>query len=305
MEKRKCFIETTIHYLLYLKQRIGHDRLTVNAGYMAYITLLSLVPLTTVIFSALARFPAFEGVGVTVQQFVIVNFVPAAGEAIRQALEAFVANTAQMTTVGATFLFVTAILLISSIDKNLNYIWRVKNKRRLVYSFSMYWMVLTLGPILMGTSIAVSSYLSSLRLLSNDTVNFLYELLPLLFSLVAFFGLYLLVPNIRVKVSHALFGAFIGTSLFEISKNIFAYYITEFPSYHVIYGTLAAVPILFVWIYLCWLIVLIGAEITASLGERERWNCSSEITFPRFIGRIIEEKSNRRKNHDSSDTKSE
>lgn len=304
MEKLKCFLNTTIHYLFYLRQRVGHDRLTVNAGYMAYITLLSLVPLTTVVFSALARFPAFEGVGVKVQQFVINNFVPAAGEAIKSALEAFVANTAQMTTVGATFLFVTAILLISSIDKNLNYIWRVKSKRRVVYSFSMYWMVLTLGPLLMGASIAVSSHVTSLKFLSNDTVNFLYGVLPLLFSFLAFFGLYLFVPNTHVKMTHALFGAFISTSLFEISKSIFAYYITAFPSYHVIYGTLAAVPILFVWIYLCWLIVLIGAELTASLGEREHWNCTSEIKIPKFIERIIEDKGDKGDKSDSSDTKS-
>ncbi|MDV7104138.1 virulence factor BrkB family protein [Vibrio sp. TH_r3] len=300
MHKLTCFINTTIHYLNYLRQRTKNDRLTVNAGYMAYITLLSLVPLTTVILSALAQFPAFTDVGVTVQQFVIHNFVPAAGDAIKEALEAFVANTAQMTTVGAAFLFVTAILLISSIDNNLNYIWRVKQKRRLIYSLSIYWMVLTLGPLLVGASIAVSSHVASLKFLSNDTVNFLYGVLPLVFSYLAFFGLYLLVPNIQVRVPHALFGALISTILFEVSKNTFAYYISAFPTYHVIYGALAAVPILFVWIYLCWLIVLIGAELTASLGERDKWNRSIQIELPMLIERII-----RRKTSDSSDTKSE
>lgn len=296
---RRC-LNISVHYLFYLRQRAEHDRLTVNAGYMAYITLLSLVPLTTVLFSALARFPAFEGVGETVQQFIISNFVPAAGEVIKGALDAFVANTAQMTTVGAAFLFITAILLISSIDKNLNYIWRVKKKRRAVYSFSMYWMVLTLGPLLMGTSIAVSSHVTSLKFISDDTVNFVYGYLPLLLSFLAFVGLYLLVPNLQIKISNALWGALVSTSLFELSKNIFAYYITAFPSYHVIYGTLAAVPILFVWIYLCWIIVLIGAEVTASLGEREQWQSSSDILLPRFIERIIG-----RESSDSFDSESE
>jgi membrane protein len=286
MGQFKSFIRSAIQFLIYLKQRVSHDRLTVNAGYMAYITLLSLVPLTTVIFSALAQFPAFDGVSATVQKFVIANFVPAAGEVIEDALEAFVANTSQMTTVGAAFLFVTSILLISSIDKNLNYIWRVKNKRRMVYSFSMYWMVLTLGPLLIGASIAVSSYVTSLKILSNDTVNLLYGMLPLFFSYLAFFGLYLFVPNVSIKIKYALFGAFVSTSLFEISKGIFAYYITAFPSYHVIYGALAAVPILFVWIYLCWGIVLIGAEITASLGERSHWN-QADVSIPGFMERLL------------------
>ncbi|UGA54907.1 virulence factor BrkB family protein [Vibrio sp. VB16] len=302
MEKLKCFMHTTIYYLFYLKQRVIHDRLTVNAGYMTYITLLSLVPLTTVIFSALARFPAFDGVGDTIQQFIINNFVPAAGEAIEDALEAFVQNTAQMTTVGAAFLFVTAILLISSIDKNLNYIWRIKKKRRMVFSFSMYWMVLTLGPLLMGASIAVSSHIMSLKFFSDDTVNFLYGRLPLLFSYIGFLGLYLFVPNIQVKIRHAMFGAFVSTFLFEISKSIFAYYISAFPSYQLIYGTLAAVPILFVWIYLCWFIVLIGAELTASLGERDQWNYNSDLIIPKFVERMI---GDRREGIDSANTKSE
>lgn len=300
MEKLICFVRTALHYLFYLKQRAEHDRLTVNAGYMAYITLLSLVPLTTVILSALARFPAFDGVGATIQQFVINNFVPAAGEAITEALDAFVANTTQMTTVGAGFLFVTAILLISSIDGNLNYIWRVKNKRQMVYSFSMYWMVLTLGPLLMGISIAVSSHVTSLKFLSNDTVNFLYSMLPLIFSFVTFLGLYLFVPNISIKLPHAFLGAMVATLLFEISKAIFAYYITAFPSYHVIYGTLAAVPILFVWIYLCWLIVLIGAEVTASMGEKESWQCKGNVVLPHFIERTL-----RRLESDRTDSKGE
>lgn len=302
MEKRASYTSTIIYYLFYLKQRVAHDRLTVNAGYMTYITLLSLVPLTTVLLSALARFPAFDGAGDTIQQFIINNFVPAAGEAIEDALEAFVANTAQMTSVGASFLFVTAILLISSIDKNLNYIWRVKKKRRIVYSFSMYWMVLTLGPLLIGASIAVSSHIMSLKLFNDDTVNFLYSRLPQLFSFIGFLGLYLFVPNIQVKVRHAMFGALISTFLFEISKSIFAYYISAFPSYQLIYGTLAAIPILFVWIYLCWFIVLIGAELTASLGERDQWNRNSEIILPKFIKRIV---AVRRDSSDSSDTKSE
>ncbi|OEF29433.1 virulence factor BrkB family protein [Vibrio rumoiensis] len=264
-------ISIAIHYFLHLKNRVIRDRLTVNAGYMAYITLLSLVPLLTVVVTALSKFPVFEGISHQIQEFVFEHFMPAAGDAVKEALNTFIANTSSMSAVGGGFVFITAMLLISTIDKNLNFIWRVKHKRRMVYSFSMYWMVLTLGPIFIGSSLALSSYITSEQIVSKEVVSGIYRILPVLFSILAFIGLYMLVPNIKVKVHHAIIGAIVSGILFELSKKGFAMYITAFPSYQLIYGALAAIPILFVWIYLCWFIVLVGAEVTASLGEREEW----------------------------------
>ncbi|KXI22817.1 hypothetical protein AS132_11675 [Photobacterium sanguinicancri] len=262
-------------FLRYLQQRAMHDRLTVTAGSMAYVTLLSLVPMITVVLSALSSFPVFAGLGELLQNFVIENFVPAAGEIVKTYLNEFVANAGKMTAVGMGALFVVAMMLISTIDTALNYIWRIHEKRRPITSFSIYWMVLTLGPILVGSSIAVSSYLGSLNLLGSELVNGFFQQmlrgLPVVMSSLAFLGLYLLVPNTKVKFNHALIGALIASVLFEASKTGFALYITNFPSYQVIYGALAVIPILFVWVYLCWCIVLLGAEITASLGERPQW----------------------------------
>jgi membrane protein len=260
-----------LNYFRYLWQRIGHDRLPVSAGYMAYITLLSLVPLLTVLLSVLSHFPIFSGVGEVIQQFAINNFVPAAGEAVEQSLNEFISNTGKMTAVGSLFLFVAAVMLISSIDKSLNFIWRVKQSRRRIYSFSMYWMVLTLGPLFVGASIAASSYLASLSILEGELASGFYHgllsWLPIILSFCAFLVLYLLVPNKKIHFLHALAGALFASILFELSKDGFTLYITQFPSYQLIYGALAAIPILFVWVYLCWLIVLLGAEVTASLGE--------------------------------------
>jgi len=254
---------------------MSHDRLTVSAGYMAYITLLSLVPMLTVLLSVLSKFPIFADVGEVLQDFVITNFVPAAGVAVKSALTDFVANTGKMTAVGGAFLFVAALMLISNIDKSLNYIWRVKDKRRSVYSFSMYWMVLTLGPIMVGASIAATSYITSLNFLDSEAISTVYtwflRWLPFILSFFAFVGLYLLVPNTKVSLRDAAIGALLAAVLFELSKKGFALYITHFPSYQLIYGALAAIPILFVWVYLCWLIVLMGAEVTASLGEWQLW----------------------------------
>lgn len=274
-EKFKHSLRISWSYFLFLKQRIIHDRLTVSAGYMAYITLLSLVPLVTVLLSVLSQFPIFSGAGETVQEFVIQNFVPAASDAVEGSLKEFISNTGKMTAVGSGFLFVASVMLISAIDRSLNYIWRVKKKRRPMYSFSLYWMILTLGPLLVGASIAATSYLTSLKIMDDEIVSSFYRTLlgwlPIILSFSAFVGLYLLVPNKKIRIRHALVGAMSAGCLFEISKVGFAQYITQFPSYEVIYGALAAVPILFVWIYLCWIIVLIGAEITASLGESDQW----------------------------------
>lgn len=239
----------SIQFSRYLLTRMTHDRVNVNAGYLAYITLLSIVPMLTVLLSILSSFSVFADVGLVIQNFVITNFVPASGDAVHGALLEFVANTGKMTAVGSVFLFIAALMLISNIDKNLNYIWRVTEKRRAVLSFSMYWMVLTLGPILIGASIAATSYVTSLNLLQNEVVssafNTVIRKLPLITSFFAFFGLYLLVPNKKIHFSHAAAGSLVAALLFELSKKGFAAYITQFPSYQLIYGALAAIPILF------------------------------------------------------------
>lgn len=295
----------SLQYFRYLLARMTHDRVNVNAGYLAYITLLSIVPMLTVLLSILSSFAVFADVGIVIQNFIITNFVPASGDAVHGALLEFVANTGKMTAVGSVFLFIAALMLISNIDKNLNYIWRVTEKRRAVLSFSMYWMVLTLGPILVGASIAATSYVTSLNLLQNEVVsgafNTLIRKLPLILSFFAFFGLYLLVPNKKIHFSHAAAGSLVAALLFELSKKGFAAYITQFPSYQLIYGALAAIPILFVWVYLCWLIVLVGAEVTAALGEQEEWSETQEIMVHSTDNNKITEQGN---NSDSTDSES-
>ena len=275
-----------MEYFSYLIQRVNHDRLTVTAGSMAYVTLLSLVPLLTVVVSALSAIPAFAGVGTQVQQFVITNFVPAAGAVVTTYLNEFVANAGKMTVVGIGALFVVAMMLISSIDKSLSYIWRVKKKRRWIISLAVYWMILTLGPILLGSSIALSSYLGSLALLDHLTLHGVVQQslqwLPSMMSGLAFLLLYALVPNCKVQFKHALIGALCSSVLFELSKKGFVIYLAHFHSYQMIYGALSVIPILFVWVYLCWCIVLLGAEITASLGERGFWD-ESQSSLKKII----------------------
>ncbi|GDY25259.1 UPF0761 membrane protein [Agarivorans sp. Toyoura001] len=265
------YFATAKSFSHFLIQRIKQEKLTMIAGSLAYVTLLSLVPLVAVTFSIISAFPVFAGFQIHIEDFVFSNFVPASGEVVKENLRGFVENASKMTAVGIAALAVVALMLISTIDKSLNMIWRVKVKRRWSSAFPMYWMILTLGPLLMGGSLALSSYIFSMQLFADETLlgiwNQLLRMVPLLFSIGAFCLLYLLVPNQSIRFKHGLTGAVVAALLFELGKRGFALYVASFPSYQVIYGALASIPILFVWVYVSWVVVLIGAEITAALGE--------------------------------------
>lgn len=232
---------------------------------------MSLVPLLVVMLSVMTAFPIFSGIQDNIEQFVYANFMPTAGDVVQQYLSGFVENASKMSAIAISFLFLAALLLISAIDKTLNKIWRVTEKRRMVTSFSMYWMVLTLGPVLVGSSLAITSYIVSLASFDDYDVlglsNIFLRSLPLLSSILAFVILYMVVPNKEVPAKYAFTGAIIAASLFELAKKGFAFYLIQFPSYQAIYGALATIPILFLWVYLSWFIVLLGAIITVSLQE--------------------------------------
>lgn len=256
-------------------QRCQQDQIGMIGGYLAYISLLSLVPLVAVSFSVLNAFPMFAGLRQDIEHFVYLNIVPSRGDEIQAYINSFVDNIGRMTTVGVLFLVVVALTLIHNIDKTLNKIWRVHKRPRFMISLSIYWMILTLGPIMLGASIALTSYLASFGHLAENYTPGVSTLLlgfaPYGVSLLGFFMLYQLVPNTKVKYSHALWGALFSSVLFEMLKKAFALYIHHFPSYQAIYGALALVPILFVWVYLSWLVVLLGAELTALLQELPRY----------------------------------
>ena len=256
-------------WLRLLWKRIDEDGMTTQAGNLAYVSLLALVPLIAVVFALFAAFPVFSDISVQLKQFVFNNLMPAAGNTLQRYLEQFVANVNRMTAVGAVGLIVTALLLMHSVDTALNTIWRSHKKRPMVYSFAVYWMILTLGPLLAGASLAISSYLLSLRWASDldGVIDNLLRLFPLILSWLSFWLLYSIVPTTRVPNRDAVLGAFVAAVLFELGKKGFGLYITMFPSYQLIYGVLAVFPIMFLWVYWTWCIVLLGAEITVTLGE--------------------------------------
>ncbi|MCX8661349.1 MULTISPECIES: virulence factor BrkB family protein [unclassified Gilliamella] len=255
-------------FLVMLWSRINHDRLTSSSAELAYTTILALVPLITVVFSLLSAFPMFNEVSQSLKQLIYSNLVPTASDTIQNYLEQFIANTKKMTFIGIIGLIVTSLLLINSINNALNRIWQTKRKRSFMYNLTMYWTILTLGPILVGSSVAVSSYIFSLKWLSNAASgDLLLSTLPFIISVVGFWLLYSIIPTESIPFKEAAIGALVAAILFEIGKRAFALYVTSFPTYQLIYGVVSSIPIMLVWIYCSWCIVLFGAEFAATLAD--------------------------------------
>ncbi len=266
------------HFIKLLGARFVDDQGLPSTASLTYTTLLSLVPLMTVSLAVFSAFPVSERVAEQVQDFVFENFIPASGEVLQQYFQQFSSKASQLTGAGFAFLIVVALMLMANIDRAFNTIWRVKTKRSPLSLFIVYWSILSLGPLLIGVSMAVTSYLVSIPLLSDaaDTLGIgrrLLGLAPLLASAVAFTLLYAVVPNRRVPIRHAMAGGVLAAVLFELAKRGFAFYLTHFPAYEAIYGALVAIPIFLVWVYLSWLVTLLGAEFTCCLGiYRDEWS---------------------------------
>jgi len=256
-----------------IPRRLSQGHYFREASALSFSTVLALVPLLAVVFSALSLFPIFDTWSNAIQEFVYLNFVPQLGEQIRSYIEEFSANTGQLTIWGLVFLLVTALTLLATIEDAFNDIWMVKRGRSLGHRILVYWTMLTLGPILIALSLSLSSYMWSLTTFSgqehevvNSLKGSLFAYLPFLLELVAFVLFYFSVPNCTVRFKHALIGGLVAAFLFELAKFGFGQYISHVKSYQLIYGALAILPVFLIWIYLSWLVVLIGAYITAAFG---------------------------------------
>jgi orotidine-5'-phosphate decarboxylase len=253
-------------------RRVDQDRCFQVAAGLTFTTLLSLVPLLAVVLSVSSTFPLFDAWIEALQQFVIRNFLPDVGRRlIRTQLTEFTDNAAQLTTIGLVFLGATSLSLMLGIDETLNRLFRVPQRRRPVHRIALYLGTLAIAPLLVGASVSMTSWLvgQSMGLLGQPrwmTVSVL-RLVPYVFTCVAFTLVYLLLPNRRVEWRHALAGGLIAGLAFELSKLLFALYVTHFPTFTLIYGTFAAIPIFLLWIYMSWVVVVLGATITAVLPE--------------------------------------
>jgi membrane protein len=257
-----------LEFALALARRFRDDRGIQTAGSLTFTTLLALVPLVAVALALATAFPVFDQAMEALGRYVSGQLLPEGGGKVTQHFSAFAAKAGRLTAVGLAFLAVTALMLVLTVDEVLNRIFRVQRRRGLAQRLLMYWAVLSLGPLLIGASLSMTSFLvgSSLGLLNLGWLTRgVLGLLPFLFTIAALSLLYLVVPYRRIEVRHALIGAVVAGVLFEFAKRGFALYIAKFPTYSLIYGAFATVPIFLLWLYLSWVVVLFGATLTAML----------------------------------------
>lgn len=253
-----------------LRERFGEDRLGVTASSLTFTTTISLVPLFTVALAIFSAFPMFARLQDSLQKWLIQSLVPEnIAKQVLSYLNQFAAKAGEMGWAGALALLVTALALILTIDRKLNDIWRVRESRPFAQRVLVYWAVLTLGPLLLAGSLSVTSYaLSASKGLVTTlpgAVKLLLTTLQFVMMGVGMAALYRYVPNTRVRWSHALVGGLFVALGLEVAKKLLAWYLSSVPTYSMVYGTFASVPILLVWIYLAWVIVLLGAVVTAYL----------------------------------------
>ena len=255
-------------FLRFLLRRFLDDNCFITAEALSFTTLLALIPLSAIVFGVIATFPLYQRWGDALTIFLFNNFVPKAAANVADYVRTFASSARGVTGFGAVGLLMTSLLTMSSVEDAFNRIWRVPKPRRAWARFLIYLVALTVGPILAVASLAISSYLFSLPVVAaaeqSAQLKWSLHLLPVMLELIAFTMAYRVIPNRSVAFRHALAGGALATGLFELAKYAIALYLTH-ASYQKIYGALAVIPILLLWIWLSWLVVLLGASLAASL----------------------------------------
>ncbi|MDR2881403.1 MAG: YihY family inner membrane protein [Azoarcus sp.] len=273
----------TIHHSLHDFVVLFRDRFLAThcfqvAGSLTYTTLLALVPLITVTYMTFGHLPGMGDVGASIKDFLLENMLPSEeGNIITTYALEFSEKAKELTLIGVAMLAATSLMLLATIEQVFNDIWGVRQPRPLLLRITVYWFVLTLGPPILGGSIATTSYLISLSMEWSPEMSWLgpYSarlLAPLLLS-VLFVFLYFAVPNHKVRFTHALAGGLLAAVVFFLMQRAFGLFLARFPTYTLVYGTFAVLPIFLVWLYSSWIVVLLGALMTATLpvfAERRR-----------------------------------
>lgn len=246
--------------------RFFQDRCLTYAGSLAFTTLLSIVPLMIFIFYILSFFPTLKMAGQQVEQFVFHNFVASSANAISTQLTVFLSHIGVISWWNVSALFFFGVMLIFSVIDAVNNVWHTSLQKHATFSFIAYSILLFIAPIIFAILISITSYLTSLPFLSNILNTSwakkpIFLIFPFVVEWLIFSVFHWMMPSCRVYFRYALIAGFITMVLFEVAKWGFVQYIHYFPTYHFIYGALSIIPIFFVWVYLSWLILIVGALI--------------------------------------------
>ncbi|CAB5282713.1 ribonuclease BN [Burkholderia multivorans] len=272
MPKLSVDLDTIKRLAQFAARRSAEDRIPQVAGSLTFTTMLALVPLVTVAFALFTAFPMFASFQISLQGFLADHLMPAQFNIqIFKYLNQFAAKAKGLTTAGLIVLVVTSVMTMMTIESAFNLIWRVRKPRPFAQRVLAYWALITLGPLLFGVSLSLSSYLFTQSLAftgaapSTSIVEWLLTLASLPLTVLAFTLLYVYLPNCTVAWRDAVIGGLFAAVAFELAKRGFGYYVRRIPTYTAVYGAFAALPVFLLWMYLSWFIALLGAMVTSAL----------------------------------------
>lgn len=259
-----------IEFCSAVARRFRAERALQTAGSLTFTTLLSLAPLLALVLAIASAFPAFEKGIEALQAFVVQYALPDTPgvQPLMEQVSSFSRNAGQLTAIGLAAFTLTAVMLMLTIDHTINRIFRVQRQRTALQNVLMYWAVLTLGPVLIGGSLSITSYVvgASLGILHPEgPLSPLLRVLPFVLTCAALILLYGVVPARRVEWKHAVIGGILAGIAFELAKRGFALYLSQVPTFRLVYGAFATIPVFLLWLYLSWVVVLCGAIFTALL----------------------------------------
>ncbi len=265
-------MRSAVHLLRVVRQRFRDGRCAQVAGSLAFTTLLSLVPFITLVAVVLSKFPQSAQLDAALRGFLLDNLLPEkAGKVIATYAFQFSQKATNLTIVGALVLVVTAVMLMRMIDTVINQIWMVRSRRPWATRLAAYWVALSFGPILLAGGVFLATAMLSMSL---DIVNEPVWLEAAGLRVVSvtilgcvFTALYFVVPHCSVRFSDAVLAGFLAAVAFVVMQRLFGIYLRHFPSYTLVYGAFAVVPIFLLWLYLSWIVVLLGAVVAAVLPE--------------------------------------
>jgi len=255
-----------------IASRFSQDRCAQIAASLTFTTLLSLVPLVTISLTLFSAFPMFSEVADTLKQFLGASMTPGTGDKlVSEYVTQFTDSASRLTAMGLVLLGVTAMMMMLTIDHALNTIWHVSRPRPLMQRILIYWLVLTLGPLLVGGSLMITSWLVGISVGYAEQISGIklvaLKITPFLLTVPAFAFLFWVVPNRYVPIRHAFIGGMVTSLAFEAMNSFFALYIAHVPTYKLVYGAFASVPIFLLWVYLSWITMLLGALVASSLSH--------------------------------------
>jgi len=256
-------------------KRFVGDKCIQRASALGYACLLAIVPLVVLGFSVFTTFQAFDSISDHVRNALLDYLLPTSQQVVQSYFGEITSKAGALSIFGIIGLLLTATALLNTMEEAFNDIWRISRKRPFMSKFITFWSLLTLSPILIGASISITSYFAALPIIRDvaegaSAIHHIPFLLPWLISSTAMTALYIVLPNTNVPLRHALVGGLVSGALFELTKLGFTFYVTEMANYEKLYGALGTLPVFLIWLYLIWIVVLVGAEVSFCLQHPEQ-----------------------------------